>query len=381
MEWQTAFFGLVQLALNAMTQPSSLDFNLPESSLLFMARSSPFICVADALEVIIALCVYAYQEGSIFEAARLVNWRIARARLGNEVSGLEASAVEKHPWTFIILFLATLVPAIKLLGLHGLPWTKVWTNMYLCSFVVLAIVRALAPKGWRNTPPPQFARLAEVPSFHEQLLGISRIVLWVVASAVHATVACWALTHVQHEYDDEGGLFLTARLIFFLTTSGLLVLSISLLLHFHFMGTDRSEILLYFLTLPMAGQRNAAIAWYPLFLKLEPHIFILPITAGAFCVAYALKAQLEDTSVTILTIFSAGGFSLTMCFGLLFLLFTIMSVIFESVPFLSFLKFNDGNYKALLVFPFFNFLVAFLYYCFVYDPTGTAKPSWTENLG
>ncbi|OBT53637.1 hypothetical protein VE04_06306 [Pseudogymnoascus sp. 24MN13] len=168
--WQTAFLGLVPLALNAMTQPSSLDINRPESSLLFMARSSPFICVADTLEVLIALCLYTYQEGSISEAARLVNWRIARSRLGSGESELEASAVEKHPWTFTILFLAALVPAIKFLGLQGLFWTRVWAGIYLCSYIVLAIVRALASKGWRDRPPA--ASLAKVPSLHEKLLGI-----------------------------------------------------------------------------------------------------------------------------------------------------------------------------------------------------------------
>ncbi|OBT53115.1 hypothetical protein VE04_08446 [Pseudogymnoascus sp. 24MN13] len=161
VSWQTAFFGLVPLALNAMTQPSSLDFNLPESSLLFAARSSPFICVADALEVLISLCFYIYQEGSIYEAARLVNWRIARARLGSGVLELEASAVEKHPKTFIFLFLATLLPAVKYLGMQGLHWTKVWAGIYICSYVVLAIVRALAPKGWRKWPP-QIAPLAKL---------------------------------------------------------------------------------------------------------------------------------------------------------------------------------------------------------------------------
>ncbi|OBT68258.1 hypothetical protein VE03_02336 [Pseudogymnoascus sp. 23342-1-I1] len=201
ISWQTALQGLVPLALNAMTQPSSLDFNIPESSLLFAARSSPFICVADALEVLIALCLYTYQEKSIFEAARLVNWRIARTRLGSGVIKLEASTVEKHPWAFIILFIAALVPAVKVLGLQGLPWTKVWAGIYLCSFFVLAIVRALAPKGWHDSPPP-IAPPGDKPSFQENLLGIIRIVLLVVAGAVHASVSCWALICVRRQYEE-----------------------------------------------------------------------------------------------------------------------------------------------------------------------------------
>lgn len=117
------------------------------------------------------------------------------------------------------------------------------------------------------------------------------------------------------------------------------------------MGIDRSGILENFLTLPTAGQRNATIAKYPLFLKLEPYTWILTVVATVLYVGYTLTALLDDSPVSIFMIVAEGGLSLALCFGLICWVFTFMSVISESVPFLSFLKFDDGNHKAFLVFP------------------------------
>lgn len=358
-----------------MTQPSSLDFNLPESSLLFMARSSPFICVADTLEVLIALRFYMYQEGNIFEAARLVNWSIARARLGNGVSGLEVSAAEKHPKTFLILFVVTLVQAVKVLGLQGLPWTRVWAGIYLCSYVVLAIVRALAPKGWRDRPP-WVTPLGENPSFQkkrqEKRLGTIRTVLLVVGSAVHASVSCWALTYVQRQYEDinEGSdlmsIILFGREYFSTYVSTMLIFCIPYLMYDHcrVVGITRISIG------SLKFNHEFDSIWVPIMASILILFGVLSLMVGLD----------PEFTVKYLQCFH-GVTSIALCFGLLFLLFTIMSVLSKKVPFLGFLKFNDGDYRALLIFPFFNFIVAFLYYRYAYDPIGTVKSLWTEELG
>lgn len=335
-----------------------------------MARSSPFICVADTLEVLIALCLYTYQEGSICEAARLVNWRIARTRLGSGESKLEASAVEKHPWTFTILFLATLVPAIKFLGLQGLFWTRVWAGIYLCSYIVLAIVRALASKGWRDRPP--VAPLAKVPSFHEKLLGIVRIVLLVVAGAVHASVSYWALICAQRQFEEiymwpshlmVGLKFVQLGLT--MVMAPLLIRAPLFPLYFYFMGVD-----LTWRSITAAPKVHHKFDWIPT---------AAAILLGSIHISLMMGFGYPN-AIIYLDIVS-GVWPITLCFGLLFLLFTILSILSNKVPFLNFLKIDDGDYKALLVFPFLNFILALLYYRVVYDPTGTAKPSWTEELG
>jgi hypothetical protein len=102
-----------------MTQPSSLDVALPESSLLFAARSSPIVCVVDTLEIMIELSIYLYQGYNLRQAAWRSNWKRARIRLGRDITILEESAVEKHPTAFLVLFIATVLQTIKILGFQG----------------------------------------------------------------------------------------------------------------------------------------------------------------------------------------------------------------------------------------------------------------------
>jgi hypothetical protein len=104
----------------------NLDVGFPESSLLFAARSSPFVCVADALETMVLLCMYLYQGHNIRQAARHINWRQAKIRLGSEITTLEGSAGEKHPKTFLILFIVTFLQAIKFLGRKAYFGRKYW---------------------------------------------------------------------------------------------------------------------------------------------------------------------------------------------------------------------------------------------------------------
>lgn len=310
------------------------------------------------------------------------------------MSELEASAVEKHPLIFSILFLVTLLPAIKFLGLQGLPWTKVWAGIYLCSYVVLAIVRALASKDWRDRPP-RVAPLGENTLFTEKLLGIIRIVLLVVASLVHASVSCWALS-MDYEYGwiDEGssdlqifGIIQMQSFILMNTSFLGLLFLLPWVLYFHFIGINLTwisiteQITQRFIIgfLLRVGETNVITVKILFFYFLKVLLYVFIHSAVMFCILYFLFVPAPLT--TISTIIFKGGSNLTLFFGLLFLLFTIMSAISKRVGFLSFLKFDDGDYKALLAFPFLNFLVALLYYRYLYDPTGTVKPSWTENLG
>ena len=321
-----------------------------------------------------------------------MNWRIARARLGRRVSELEANAMEKHPLIFSILFLVTLSQAIKFLGLQGLPWTKVWAGIYLCSYVVLAIVRALASKDWLDRPP-RVAPLGENALFKEKLLGIIRIVLLVVASAVHVSVSCWALSYTQYQYrwvyeESFGWIFAiidASRIIFFLCIAVSLITLLPWVLFLYLMGGNltwisfREQIVQRYI-IDFENEQN-----YMGLRRENDHFLMLelmPVAVAVLlsCILYSLSWVFGNLFMTILMIID-GGSTLTLCFSLLFLLFTIMSAISKRVGFLSFLKFDDGDYKALLVFPFFNFLVALLYYRYVYDPTGTVKPSWTESLG
>ena len=68
-------------------------------------------------------------------------------------------------------------------------------------------------------------------------------------------------------------------------------------------------------------------------------------------------------------------------FGGLLVFKKLLSLVTDSISFLGTLRINHDKPVDLVVGPFLNFFVAFLYYRIVYDLTGTSKPSWTENLG
>ena len=76
-----------------------------------------------------------------------------------------------------------------------------------------------------------------------------------------------------------------------------------------------------------------------------------------------------------------GGAAFVLYFGGLFLFLKALSIVANAFYVLRWLKPHAGLPTAVVVFLFFDFLVAFLYYRFEYDPEGTYRPTWAENLG
>jgi hypothetical protein len=112
----------------------------------FAARSSPFVRLADALEVLIELSPRVCQGHHLQQGARYFNWRRARNSLCPEVTLLEEGSAGKHPFAFLTLFIVTLLQAVKIFGFEGLLWTKVWAGCFLGSYTVLAFANFSLPK-------------------------------------------------------------------------------------------------------------------------------------------------------------------------------------------------------------------------------------------
>ncbi|KUJ12462.1 uncharacterized protein LY89DRAFT_688149 [Mollisia scopiformis] len=385
VSWQSAFLGLVPLALNAMTQPSTLDAKLPESSILFAARSSPFVCVADAVEVLIELCIHTYQRRKLREAAKLVNWRRARFRLGVELSSLEESAAEKHPRSFLIFFIATLLQAVKILGLEGLFWTKVWAGCYICSYVVLAGLQFLAPGGWRDDPPPRNATGDTSSTGGNTITSVVQLVWMRFALGVHIWVASGALYHVVYapiarlsRTSSLGyGLSLLIGLIpaVSIASSGILLLWAMLDFFFQLLEHVRPrppafERMLSILR-DLGSGKLLNIRWTVIFFAW------FSILVGQL-IKFFGWARYGEENVSSL---GYGGGFLMLCCGVLLFFLHISSTVLKRVHSLRWLMPEPDVPRMVLVFPFLNFLVAFLYYRFAYDPHGTYKPAWTENLG
>jgi hypothetical protein len=139
-----------------MTQNSIIDSDFP-SGVLFPARSSPIVCAADMLHLLLQLLYHIFTGASPPEAARRVvrerSWRPVRNGAGSATAnqGEEEELLtlgNQHPRAHTVVFVLVVLPqAVKLFGMRGIPWTQVWGGLYLSSFLVIAGVGALARFG------------------------------------------------------------------------------------------------------------------------------------------------------------------------------------------------------------------------------------------
>jgi hypothetical protein len=141
--------------------------------------------------MLISLGTHLCYGKSLRQSALLVNWQRARCRLGQDVEELEDNPAEKHPITFGILFVGTVLQTVKIFSFQGVLWTNVWAGLYLSSFVVVALLGFLAPKDWRDNPPDAPDGRSTVPE-----LDILSDILLCAAPGAHFFCYSWALDRI-----------------------------------------------------------------------------------------------------------------------------------------------------------------------------------------
>jgi hypothetical protein len=381
-----------------MTQPSGLDKLFSQSSLLFPSRSSPFVCLADALEVLALLLIHLSRGKTLRHAALEVNWQRARSRLGQDVTELEDSPAEKHPIPFGILFIATLLQAIKLSGMQGLPWTTAWAGFYLFSYVMLAMVGFLARKDWRDSPPEMIIETPTGRPTWWKLENLSKALLY-GSLGVHFICCCWVLDRVigfvpDGEPASRGmtaaafGPYVVYMILIFLTMAA--VVFAPWMLYQGFLWLTSTEII--------SGTFRPLTARFVLLrecLNLAEAIMLISSFisfAISFTVSYffyilyvPLFPQGEKVSeVTLFGNFAAvirGSGNILMYILILGAIVGIFWLLERLVPGLKKLNSVLKKQGPLLIFAFSNFLLSLLYYCIRYNSQGTFKPSWTNRLG
>lgn len=75
VSWYSAFWALIPLALNSMTQPCGRALGLP-AKYGFALRSNPLLCASDALTVLTSTLYWSIQLRSLMGGAR----KVARCR-------------------------------------------------------------------------------------------------------------------------------------------------------------------------------------------------------------------------------------------------------------------------------------------------------------
>lgn len=332
--WESIFWGLFALAINAMSVPSILDTFHHEKKLLYPMRSSPFVCLADALDVIICVFVMVVvKRESIGNAACEIDSWQRRSSSDSDVATTGPEPVDTDPkkypitWflTWLVIFLGSATQVVKLFAFQGpaTEWAKAAAGMYLGSYVIL-IAASFLP------------RTANYNTKDYTLVTVN----W-VALPLHVGFVCYAIARI---YYPDG-----------LLDEGEAARSIENIWPIFFF--------LFFIVVGILFQNKAASV-------LVIPVFFITLGRLMYWAWVLLLVRLIGLVGIIGT-------------GLLFTQWTndIFSWLFENVDLFKKIRALDNDELSVFYFGLVNLVVACLYCSGVYDPKGTVKPSWTERLG
>lgn len=334
VSWQSAFWSLVPIALNSMTQPSGMVLGFP-SKYGFALRSSPIVCGFEALYTVVKFVLNAFfLKNPKASALKIAKWRF-RDTPGNEEGSLQ-KLQENTIFRMAIFLLGALPQIIKLCALQGLLWTKVWGLMFLGSFLVLELIVLLLGRDWRaNNSNLNTSNYEEL----EDYTGVS-----IVCASLIFSFYFFALGMFQIVEQYLGEL----RWPYFL---GFLLLGIVYIVN---VSSSKHEALMTVAALVLA-----------------------PLSMFASCNTAFLLPSLTAVSILPASVTYTILVGASVLFALSLTILTTHRLVQHVRPeFAKFIDFGLGTYFFSL-----NLLAALLYYAFKYHPEGTVKPSWTDQLG
>ena len=371
-----------------MTQPSIVDQTYQPSNLLFPARASPFVCVTDTIDAVYHL-TYELLNATPWRKAALNVCKKRQRDRGIATADLEKSwLIRQHPKASLVLFLGPLTQAIKLFSFHGLLWAKILAGIYLSSYMILAglLVVARDDDSMREALSihhPDFEdltprlRLTSWPSF---ILGCTSLTASLLFCSWEISQVCYS-GEGDSELDDIFSRIQPSILSLFffvglLVGNSMRLLSSWICTSYIVIG---SKFCIDALNLAL-GISTASSGWK---IAFGASIYLLVYATELYfiCTRYVWwmveyrgwLARLSDGSGVILT-----GVGLTWAF------MATLAIIFERLGFPESLltQASRMDRSFLLVLPFFvHLFVALLYFSYMYDPTGTIRPGWTERLG
>jgi hypothetical protein len=94
-------------------------------------------------------------------------------------------------WLFFLM--VTLGPAIKLIAMDDVPWSKAWGSMFLCSFMILEYLVVLSWNRSQNRPIEDSGNADALPRTNKPLRNIDS---WIfrIALAAHGLLLFYAVS-------------------------------------------------------------------------------------------------------------------------------------------------------------------------------------------
>lgn len=137
LSWPSAFWALVGIAANTMTQPSGMIVGCP-SRLNLALRSSPIVCIANALGslVVLGLAARATTLGHALQAIKKSRFADVDVDAGNN----SFKDFRSNVFVRIIMFGIGLTQIIKLYATSGIPWVQFSASAYLASYLVDEVI-------------------------------------------------------------------------------------------------------------------------------------------------------------------------------------------------------------------------------------------------
>ncbi|KAF2738248.1 hypothetical protein EJ04DRAFT_60399 [Polyplosphaeria fusca] len=142
VSWQSAFWTIPPLAINAMMQPSGRVCSY-DPTLRTYLRSSPIVCAFDTLCILIRYVLYISHLRSPYLAAKRLMGVRRKDLAAAEHGGLQQLETSGFLRCFLFVF-GVLPQTIKLVACKGLPWTQAWGLFYLSAFIMVEMMDMLA---------------------------------------------------------------------------------------------------------------------------------------------------------------------------------------------------------------------------------------------
>ena len=326
---------MVPIALNTMAQPAGRICGFFHPSLRTYIRSSPIVCGCDAVIMIIRFTSYIWVGVPPTLAAKRVRKLREEEVERTQVEGIQS--IEQSPflrWFFVVF--GVLPQVIKLFACSGIPWTQTSACLYLASFVVTEGFQKMAE--FAKEEPDNFGhnRLEDLLSRFEKLFGALAILLQM------GVLALVDLARISTDPDPlRRWRFRTIRF-----SAHLLTLFIYFPLVFW----------------PTSSARFLAHQTRNLLILMLLVVTLLTLLHGfnlRFSLMYFMCSFILSMFSWVLFHFSATRTHILLC------------------------KPGTKEYRNVVVFDFFCKILLFssFWYVWCYNPAGTFKPKWAENLG
>jgi hypothetical protein len=390
LAWQSAFWALIPLALNSMLQPAGRisEYN---ATISFFLRISPIICIVDAVSSVALIISYMAHDGVGFRIATRA-WADLRFRPDEGESMSESASpsrqgevetIEASPLVRLIVFIITVTQSVKLFACTGIPWTHAWAYMFLGSFVLLEVCLRVGytldnDTFRRNAPAELIERCSNPPRGWRTWMVIDFMLKRSASIQIVLTMgSLMLLVPVPFQFDLLAGWLQTILVLLpwyfpafpwhFLTfiVNTPLILFYVISLPFGKANSVVSNLMFQWLRLISSGQWVERFWWLLMNLVL--------VSALVFLTTVCSNLRISDQTRRVLR------FVVSLIFGPR----PRQRVTDPHTAIQESLVSFSSDYQPYLVFwlPLLTFLATLLSYAMRYDPNGTFRPGWTDNLG